>query len=418
MSANPRLFNALTQTAAAQAANYPFCTIEPNVGDVAVPDPRLETLAKIAGSAEIIPTRITFVDIAGLVRGASKGEGLGNQFLATIREVDAVAHVLRCFEDDDITHVEGRIDPIGDAEVVETELMLADLDSLEKRIKPLEKKANSGEKEAKEQLALMMKAVVAAARRQAGAAGRAVAGRTRALQPAWPDDRQAGALCLQCRGRRRRPPAMTIPGRSKPRPRRKAPAAVVISAKVEEEIAQLPNEERKDFLESLGLEEPGLNRMIRAGYDLLGLLTFFTVGPEGNPRLDRDQGLTRARRRPASIHTDFEQGFIRAETIAYADYVAGKGEAGAREAGKFRLEGKDYVVADGDVMHFRFNKCHRPAERLFAGAGYRQRGVDMLIATLAARLPRYAGMTLKNHSRHYMIVVGMSVIYASRNRRH
>ena len=194
------LFNALTQTAAAQAANYPFCTIEPNVGDVAVPDPRLETLAKIAGSAEIIPTRITFVDIAGLVRGASKGEGLGNQFLATIREVDAVAHVLRCFQDDDITHVEGRIDPIGDAEVVETELMLADLESLEKRIKPLEKKANSGEKEAKEQLALMMKAVVSAARRQAGAAGGIVAGGARALQPARPDDRQAGALCLQCRG--------------------------------------------------------------------------------------------------------------------------------------------------------------------------------------------------------------------------
>ena len=218
------LFNALTQTAAAQAANYPFCTIEPNVGDVAVPDPRLDTLAKIAGSAEIIPTRITFVDIAGLVRGASKGEGLGNQFLATIREVDAVAHVLRCFQDDDITHVEGRIDPIGDAETVETELMLADLDSLEKRIKPLEKKANSGEKEAKEQLALMMKAVVLLREGKPARLAELVAGRARALQPAGPDDRQAGALCLQCRGRRGGRRAMNIPSRSKTRPRPKAPA--------------------------------------------------------------------------------------------------------------------------------------------------------------------------------------------------
>ncbi len=218
------LFNALTQTAAAQAANYPFCTIEPNVGDVAVPDPRLEPLAKIAGSAEIIPTRITFVDIAGLVRGASKGEGLGNQFLANIREVDAVAHVLRCFEDDDITHVEGRIDPIGDAETVETELMLADLDSLEKRIIPLEKKAKSGEKEAKEQLALMMKAVTLLREGKPARLAELVSRGTRALFPARPDDRQAGALCLQCRGSVRRRPATNIRRWSRTRPRPKAPA--------------------------------------------------------------------------------------------------------------------------------------------------------------------------------------------------
>ncbi len=347
------LFNALTQTAAAQAANYPFCTIEPNVGDVAVPDPRLDTLAKIAGSAEIIPTRITFVDIAGLVRGASKGEGLGNQFLATIREVDAVAHVLRCFQDDDITHVEGRIDPIGDAEVVETELMLADLESLEKRIKPLEKKANSGEKEAKEQLALMMKAIVLLREgkpaRQADLAAEERApysqlGLMTAKPVLYVCNVEEGAAAEGSEYSRK------VEAMAKAEGAR----AVVISAKVEEEIAQLPNEERKDFLDSIGLEEPGLNRMIRVGYELLGLLTFFTVGPKET----RAWTVTKGSRGPQAagvIHTDFEQGFIRAETIAYPDYVAGKGEAGARDAGKFRLEGKDYVVADGDVMHFRFN---------------------------------------------------------------
>ena len=348
------LFNALTQTAAAQAANYPFCTIEPNVGDVAVPDPRLETLAKIAGSAEIIPTRITFVDIAGLVRGASKGEGLGNQFLANIREVDAVVHVLRCFEDDDITHVEGKIDPIADAETVETELMLADLDSLEKRIRPLEKKAKGGEKEAKEALALMMKGRDPAARRQAGAPGRTDAGRARALQPAWPDDRQAGALCAAMSRRPPPPTAMPFPPSAEAMAKKQGASSVVISAKIEEEIAQMPAEDRADFLESLGLEEPGLNRLIRAGYELLGLLTFFTVGPKEARAWTVTKG-SRAPQAAGVIHTDFEQGFIRAETIAYADYVAGNGEAGAREAGKFRLEGKEYVVADGDVMHFRFN---------------------------------------------------------------
>ncbi len=347
------LFNALTQTAAAQAANYPFCTIEPNVGDVAVPDPRLETLAKIAGSQEIIPTRITFVDIAGLVRGASKGEGLGNQFLANIREVDAVAHVLRCFVDDDITHVEGKIDPISDAEIVETELMLADLESLEKRIKPLEKKANSGEKEAKEQLALMMKAVTLL--REGKPARRAELS---------PDERgpysQLGLMTAKpvlyvCNVEEASAASGNeISAKVEAMAKAEGARSVVISARVEEEIAQLANEERGDFLSSLGLEEPGLNRLIRTGYELLGLLTFFTVGPKEA----RAWTVTRGSKGPQAagvIHTDFEQGYIRAETIAYPDYVAGKGEAGAREAGKFRLEGKDYVVADGDVMHFRFN---------------------------------------------------------------
>jgi GTP-binding protein YchF len=347
------LFNALTQTAAAQAANYPFCTIEPNVGDVAVPDPRLEVLAQIAGSAEIIPTRITFVDIAGLVRGASKGEGLGNQFLANIREVDAVAHVLRCFVDDDITHVEGKIDPISDAEIVETELMLADLESLEKRIKPLEKKVNSGEKEAKEALALMMKAVTLLregkpARRAELSADERGPYSQLGLMTAKPvlyvcnvEEAAAGT-------------GNAISAKVEAMAKAEGARSVVISARVEEEIAQLPNEERGDYLASIGLEEPGLNRLIRTGYDLLGLLTFFTIGPKEA----RAWTVTKGSKGPQAagvIHTDFEQGYIRAETIAYPDYVAGKGEAGAREAGKFRLEGKDYVVADGDVMHFRFN---------------------------------------------------------------
>ena len=346
------IFNALT-SAKAQAANYPFCTIEPNVGDVAVPDPRLDTLAKIAGSAEIIPTRITFVDIAGLVRGASKGEGLGNQFLATIREVDAVAHVLRCFQDDDITHVEGRIDPIGDAEVVETELMLADLESLEKRIKPLEKKANSGEKEAKEQLALMMKAVVLLREgRPARQAELSAEERAPYSQLGLMTAKPVLYVCNveEASAANGNEFSKKVEAKAKAEGAR----AVVISAKVEEEIAQLPNEERKDFLDSIGLEEPGLNRMIRVGYDLLGLLTFFTVGPKET----RAWTVTRGSRAPQGagvIHTDFEQGFIRAETIAFPDYVSGKGEAGARDAGKFRLEGKDYVIADGDVMHFRSN---------------------------------------------------------------
>ncbi|HKD46994.1 MAG TPA: redox-regulated ATPase YchF [Rhizomicrobium sp.] len=347
------LFNALTQTAAAQAANYPFCTIEPNVGDVAVPDLRLDTLARIAGSAEIIPTRITFVDIAGLVRGASKGEGLGNQFLANIREVDAVVHVLRCFEDDDITHVEGRIDPVGDAETVETELMLADLESLEKRITPLEKKAKSGEKEAKEQLALMMKAAVLLRE-----------GKPARLAQLAPEERapyaQLGLMTSKSIlyvANVEEAAAATGNKYSKlveDKAKAEGAGAVVISARIEEEVAQLPDVERADFLAEMGLKEPGLNRLIRAGYDLLGLLTFFTAGPKEARAWTVTNG-SRAPQAAGVIHSDFEQGFIRAETIAYADYVAGKGEAGARDAGKFRLEGKDYIVADGDVMHFRFN---------------------------------------------------------------
>ncbi|MGZ5932096.1 MAG: redox-regulated ATPase YchF [Rhizomicrobium sp.] len=347
------LFNALTQTAAAQAANYPFCTIEPNVGDVAVPDPRLEKLASIAKSAEIIPTRITFVDIAGLVRGASKGEGLGNQFLANIREVDAIAHVLRCFEDDDITHVEGKINPVSDAETVETELMLADLDSLEKRIKPLEKKANSGEKEAKELLALMMKAVVLLREgKHARDAELSHEERGPYSQLGLMTSKPVLYVCNVDEGS-----AATGNKFSKAveeMAKKQGAGSVTISARIEEEVAQLPNAERAEYLASLDLEEPGLNKLIRAGYQLLGLLTFFTVGPKEARAWTVTKG-ARAPQAAGVIHTDFEHGFIRAETIAYDDYVAGNGEAGARDAGKFRLEGKDYVVQDGDVMHFRFN---------------------------------------------------------------
>jgi GTP-binding protein YchF len=347
------LFNALTQTAAAQAANYPFCTIEPNVGDVAVPDPRLDTLAGIAKSAELIPTRITFVDIAGLVRGASKGEGLGNQFLANIREVDAIVHVLRCFEDDDITHVENRIDPVGDADTVETELMLADLESLEKRIQPLEKKAKGGEKEAKEQLALIEKAVTLLRE-----------GRPARNAELTPEERTpyralnlmtAKPVLYVCNVEEGSAAtgnkfSQAVEAKAKA----EGAGAVVISCRIEEEVAQLPDAERAEFLSAIGLEEPGLNKLIRAGYTLLGLITFFTAGPKEARAWTITKG-SRAPQAAGAIHTDFEKGFIRAETIAYDDYVTANGEAGAREAGKFRLEGKDYVVADGDVMHFRFN---------------------------------------------------------------
>ncbi len=347
------LFNALTETAAAQAANYPFCTIEPNVGDVAVPDPRLEALARIAQSKEIIPTRITFVDIAGLVRGASKGEGLGNQFLANIREVDAIVHVLRCFEDSDITHVEGRIDPVGDAETVETELMLCDLDSLERRIIPLEKKAKAGDKLAQEQFALMAKAATLL---RAGKPARLAELAAEEREPY----RQLGLLTQK--------PVLYVCNVEESaaatgndfsasvaaKAAAEGAASIVISARIEEELAQLPASERAEFLASLGLEEPGLNRLIRAGYGLLGLITFFTAGPKETRAWTVAKG-ARAPQAAGVIHSDFEHGFIRAETIAYADYIAHNGEAGARDVGKFRLEGKDYVVADGDVMHFRFN---------------------------------------------------------------
>jgi len=346
------LFNALTQTAAAEAANYPFCTIEPNVGEVGVPDPRLDALAGIAGSAQIIPTRLTFVDIAGLVRGASKGEGLGNKFLSHIREVDAVAYVLRCFEDDDITHVENRVDPLADADVVETELMLADLDSLEKRIGPIEKKAKAGDKEAKAQFALMDKVLGPLregrpARTVEVTAEEMPAFRALQLLTAKPvvyvcnvDEASAAT-------------GNAYSAKVEARAKAEGAAVVVISAKIESEFAALPPEERDAFLADMGLEEPGLNRLIRAGYALLDLVTYFTVGPKEARAWTITRG-TKAPQAAGVIHTDFEKGFIRSETIAYDDYVSLKGEAGAKEAGKMRLEGKDYVVKDGDVLHFRF----------------------------------------------------------------
>ncbi|MCZ8269150.1 MAG: redox-regulated ATPase YchF [Beijerinckiaceae bacterium] len=346
------LFNALTQTAAAQAANYPFCTIEPNVGDVAVPDLRLDALAAIASSKEIIPTRLTFVDIAGLVRGASRGEGLGNQFLANIREVDAIAHVVRCFEDSDITHVEGKIDPLADIETIETELMLADLDSLEKRIVAIEKKAKGGDKEAKEAFDLMSRSLTLLREGKPARLVEVKPGEERAF-------RMLGLLtskpvlyvCNVEEGSADKGNGFSA--RVFERAKQEGARAVVVSAKIESEVAVLPLEDQKEYLEAIGLEEPGLNRVIREGYALLGLLTYFTVGPKEA----RAWTITAGTRAPAAagvIHTDFEKGFIRAETIAYADYIAHKGEAGAREAGKFRLEGKDYEVADGDVLHFRF----------------------------------------------------------------
>jgi hypothetical protein len=346
------LFNALTATAAAQAANYPFCTIEPNVGEVAVPDPRLDRLAQLAKSAQVVPTRLTFVDIAGLVRGASKGEGLGNQFLANIREVDAVAHVVRCFEDSDVTHVEGKIDPIADIETVETELMLADLDSLEKRVDALEKKAKGGDKESKETLAIVQRSLELL---RDGKPARLIERkpeeerifRTLGLLTAKPvlyvcnvDEASAATGNAQSR-------------RVEERAKQEDAASVVISAKIESEIAVLPPEERADYLAATGLTEPGLDRLIRAGYGLLHLVTFFTAGPKESRAWTVTAG-SRAPQAAGVIHTDFERGFIRAETIGYDDYVALGGEAGARDAGKLRLEGKDYVVADGDVMHFRF----------------------------------------------------------------
>ncbi|MFN8830691.1 MAG: redox-regulated ATPase YchF [Labrys sp. (in: a-proteobacteria)] len=346
------LFNALTQTAAAQAANYPFCTIEPNVGDVAVPDDRLDALASIAKSAQIIPTRLTFVDIAGLVRGASKGEGLGNQFLANIRETDAIAHVVRCFEDGDITHVEGKIDPVADIETIETELMLADLDSLEKRVVTLEKKARGGDKDAKETLDLVNRALVLLRE-----------GRPARLVDVRPEERRAFDMLQLLTAK----PVLYVCNveeasadkgngfsqRVMERARAEGAKAVVVSAKIESEIAVLPLADQRDYLDAIGLQEPGLNRVIRAGYELLDLVTYFTVGPKEA----RAWTITKGTRAPAAagvIHSDFEKGFIRAETIAYDDYVGLKGEAGAKEAGKFRLEGKEYVVADGDVLHFRF----------------------------------------------------------------
>jgi ribosome-binding ATPase len=346
------LFNALTATAAAQAANYPFCTIEPNVGDVAVPEPRLPKLAKIATSKEIIPARIQFVDIAGLVRGASKGEGLGNQFLANIRDCDAVAFVARCFEDDDIIHVEGRVDPLADLEIIETELMLADLDSLEKRVQPLEKKLRGGDKEAAVTLRLVKTALELL---NAGKPARAAV-IEKEDEKAWRmlqllTSKPALFVCNVDEGSADKGNALST--KVAERAAKDGARAVVISARIESEIALLKESERADFLETLGLTEPGLDRLIREAYSLLGLQTYFTVGPKEARAWTIRVGDT-APQAAGVIHTDFEKGFIRAETIALDDYLKYNGESGARDAGRMRLEGKEYVVQDGDVMHFRF----------------------------------------------------------------
>ncbi len=347
------LFNALTRTAAAQAANYPFCTIEPNTGEVAVPDPRLDAIAAITKPQAIVPTRISFVDIAGLVRGASKGEGLGNQFLATIREVDAIVHVLRAFNGTDVTHVEGRVDPIQDADTVNTELMLADLASLERRVQPLRKRAATGDKEAKAEVALMDAALIELS-----------AGRPARLAKIAPTDETAfRALNLMTAK-----PVLYVANvdeasaatgnRHSERVAELAKAEgagfVAISAAIVAEIALLPDAEEHEFLTSIGLPEPGLDRLIRAGYDLLGLITYFTAGPKEVRAWTITKG-TRAPQAAAVIHTDFERGFIRAQTIAYDDFIRLGGEQAAKEAGKARDEGKEYVVADGDLMLFKFN---------------------------------------------------------------
>ncbi|MFN0116030.1 MAG: redox-regulated ATPase YchF [Paracoccaceae bacterium] len=347
------LFNALTRTAAAQAANFPFCTIEPNVGEVAVPDERLEKLAAIAQSKQIVPTRITFVDIAGLVRGASKGEGLGNQFLANIREVDAIAHVVRCFEDGDVTHVEGRIDPLSDIDTIETELMIADLESVGRRLTGVSKKAKGGDKEAAQQERLLKAAEAVLAE---GRAARTVT--------VAEDDRKAwGMLQLltakpvlfvcnveEASAASGNSLSAAVAGRAAA----EGGASVVISAKIEEELAQMPVGDAAMFLEEMGLHEAGLDRLIRAAYALLGLRTYFTAGPKEARAWTIPAG-TLAPQAAGVIHGDFERGFIRAETVAYDDYVAGNGEAGAKEAGRFRVEGKTYEVQDGDVLHFLFN---------------------------------------------------------------
>ena len=345
------LFNALTQTSAAEAANYPFCTIEPNVGDVGVPDPRLDKLQEIAGSAQKIPTRLTFVDIAGLVRGASKGEGLGNQFLGHIREVDAVAYVLRCFEDPDVTHVEGRIDPISDAETVETELMIADMESLERRRDPLAKKANSGDKDAKVQVALIDKALELVRD-----------GKPARLAKLTPEEERpyrqlqlltAKPVVYVCNVDEGSIGGNELSRRVEERAKAEGAGCVVISAKIEAELAALEPEERLEYLQQLGLTEPGLNALIREGYRVLELITFFTVGPKEARAWTVTSG-SKAPKAAGAIHTDFEKGFIRAETIAFDDFVANGGETGAKAAGKMRLKGKEYVVRDGDVMLFRF----------------------------------------------------------------
>ncbi|MCO6383365.1 redox-regulated ATPase YchF [Oceanicola sp. 502str15] len=344
------LFNALTRTAAAQAANFPFCTIEPNVGEVAVPDARLEKLAAIAKSKQIIPTRMTFVDIAGLVKGASKGEGLGNQFLANIRECDAVAHVLRCFEDGDVTHVEGRVDPVADAETIETELMLADLESIEKRRAGLVRKLKGNDKEAAQQDRLLAQAQAAL---EDGKPARSVEVADEDLR-AWKllqllTSKPILYVCNVTEDEAAEGNAHSAAVAKMAEAQ--GAASVVISARIEEEISQLDPDEAEMFLEELGLKEAGLDRLIRAGHQLLHLQTYFTVGPKEARAWTIPEG-TSAPAAAGVIHGDFEKGFIRAETIAYDDYIAGNGEQGAKEAGKMRAEGKSYVVQDGDVLHF------------------------------------------------------------------
>ena len=348
------LFNALTETQAAQAANYPFCTIEPNVGQVAVPDPRLDKLAAIAGSAKIIPTQLAFVDIAGLVTGASKGEGLGNQFLGNIREVDAIVHVLRCFEDDDIQHVENRIDPVADAEVVETELLLSDLESLEKRVPNLVKRGQQGDKESKIGASVLGQALELL--REGKPA--------RLTKPKDEEEARLFALAQLITAK----PVLYVcnvneddaangnahSARVFEKAKAEGAEAVVVSAAIEADLVTMDMDERLAFLEEMGLHETGLTRVINAGYELLHLVTFFTVGPKEARAWTVEKG-SKAPKAAGEIHSDFERGFIRGETIAYDDYIALDGEAGARDAGKLRQEGKEYVVKDGDVLHFKFN---------------------------------------------------------------
>lgn len=348
------LFNALTETQAAQAANYPFCTIEPNVGQVAVPDERLEKIAAIAGSAKLIPTQLAFVDIAGLVKGASKGEGLGNQFLANIREVDAIVHVLRCFEDDDIQHVSNRVDPLADAEVVETELLLSDLESLERRVENARRRATSGDKEAKVLVSVLGQALDLLKEGKPA----------RLTEPEGEEEErlfeQAQLLtakpvlyvCNVAEEDAAKGNAMTETVFAKAEA--EGAQAVIVSAAIEAELVAMEGEERTEYLTELGLEESGLNRIIAAGYRLLGLQTFFTAGPKETRAWTFPAGST-APQAAGEIHTDFERGFIRAETIAYDDYVTLGGESAARDAGKLRQEGKEYLVQDGDVMLFKFN---------------------------------------------------------------
>ena len=347
------LFNALTQTSAAQAANFPFCTIEPNTGELAVPDPRLDQLAALANSKQIVPARLRFVDIAGLVRGASKGEGLGNQFLANIRETDAIAHVVRCFEDSNITHVENRIDPLADAEIVETELMLADLESLEKREAGLRKKATSKDKQAIAELDLLSLALdeLRAGRPARNATipkGQEQAFKNLQLLTAKP----VLYICNVDEADASTGNAQTAAIQAKAQAEKAE--AVIISARIEEELAQLADSDRLEYLATLGLQETGLNRVIRQGYALLGLITFFTCGPKEARAWTLRKGSS-AIQAAGTIHTDFARGFIRAETIAFADYIDLGGEQAARDGGKMRQEGKDYIVQDGDIMPFKFN---------------------------------------------------------------